>query len=109
MVNENYYQAKLTQTLKKRFPGCIVTKGKASQMQGIPDLCVQMPGIPFYAMLECKRSSTDPHRPNQDYYIDMYKQWGVYASFVYPENEKEVLDGLAQAYEAARTACDSKS
>lgn len=104
MINENSYQAKLIKKLNARFPGCIITKGQSAKVQGIPDLRVDLPGVPFYAMLEAKKNSSAHHQPNQDYYIDTYNSWGVFAAFVYPENEEEVLNGLAQAYEAARTA-----
>lgn len=111
MRNENSYQASLVKRIKKRWPHCIVTKGNSHQIQGIPDLRIDLPtnGVPFYAVLECKRSANEPRQPNQSYYIDTYRAWGAYSAIIYPENEKEVLDGLAQAYEAARAARGSQS
>jgi hypothetical protein len=52
-----------------------------------------------WAILEAKRSKNEKHRPNQDYYIDMFGEWS-YASFVYPENEEEVLNELERALES---------
>jgi hypothetical protein len=44
-----------------------------------------------YACLEVKRNGTASHRPNQDYYILKITNDGGYASFIYPENEEDVL------------------
>lgn len=91
------FQEKLIKSLKERFPGCVVMKNDSSYIQGIPDLTV------FYkdkwAALECKRSEKAPHRPNQDYYISMLDEMS-FARFVWPENEKEILDELQSAFEA---------
>lgn len=107
-MTEAAYQAKLVKKITKRFPGCIITKGQSSKVQGIPDLRIDLPGVPFYAMLEVKIGEFAHRQPNQEYYIDMYRSWGVYADIIHPGNEEEVLNGLEQAYETYRTACYTK-
>ena len=65
---ERNFQAKLKKELKEMFPGCIVTKNDANDIQGLPDLTI------FYkdkwATLECKKSANERKRPNQEYYVD---------------------------------------
>lgn len=94
---ESDFQKKLKNELKRRLPGCIVIKNDPTCIQGIPDLTV------FYenkwATLEVKRSRTEVHRPNQDYYVDRMNSMS-FSSFVYPENFKEVLDALERSFKA---------
>lgn len=94
MKNENAYQAELIKRIENLIPGCVVLKNDPNYIQGIPDLLILYRDK--WAMLEVKRSAKDKHRPNQDYYIDMFGEW-VYAAFVFPENEEEIL------YELQRT------
>lgn len=91
------FQEKFIKSLKERFPGCVVMKNDSSYIQGIPDLTVFYKGK--WAAFECKRSEKAPHRPNQDYYISMLDEMS-FARFVWPENEKEILDELQSAFEA---------
>ena len=92
---ETKFQKSLIDELKALFPGCIVLKNDSAYIQGIPDLSV------FYknkwAMLECKRSQDESHRPNQDYYVELTNNMS-FARFIYPENKMEVLDELQQAF-----------
>ena len=37
---ESSFQGQLIKELKKKFPGCIVTKNDSSYIQGIPDLTI---------------------------------------------------------------------
>ena len=37
---ERNFQAKLKKELKEMFPGCIVTKNDANDIQGLPDLTI---------------------------------------------------------------------
>ena len=94
---ERDFQAKLIKELKELFPGCIVLKNDSSYLQGIPDLSI------FYedkwAMLECKRSSTVSHRPNQEYYVDLTNKMS-FSRFISPENKEEVLHELQQAFQS---------
>lgn len=92
-MKERDYQARLIKKVKERFPDCIVLKNDANYLQGIPDLVI-FEGR-NWAALETKRSSSATHRPNQDYYVN--KMNGMsFASFIFPENEEEVLNGLEQ-------------
>lgn len=97
---EPEYQAHVIETLKKMFPGSLVKKIEAPP-QGIPDVWI------FHtsgksAFLECKRSKDEPHRPNQDLYVERYNKQGAFASFIFPENEEEVLNDLQRALESGR-------
>ena len=91
-ILEATYQGDLKAKIRKMIPGAIVLKNDPNDIQGIPDLEVHYKNQ--YAMLEVKVSETASHRPNQDYYIEMYQGWGVFAEFIYPENEEEVLNAL---------------
>lgn len=101
MKKESSFQASLIRKLKKRFPDCVVLKTDPNYIQGFPDLLVL--NNKKWAALECKRESGASHQPNQDYYIGRLGKMG-YASFVYPENEKEVLDGIQQAFQSGGPA-----
>lgn len=99
MKKESQFQSALIKELKKIFPGCMVLKNDSSYYQGIPDLLVLYKDR--WAMLECKRSENSSHRPNQDYYIEKFGEMS-FASFISPENKKEVLDELQQALQSRR-------
>ena len=98
---ESQYQAKLIKELGRRFPGCLVLKNDTDYLQGIPDLTVLYG--PFWAMLEVKASSKAPEQPNQRYYVDSANSMS-FASFIFPENEKEVLDALQLAFQSGWAA-----
>lgn len=93
---EREYQKKLIDKLSNMFQGCLILKNDSSYIQGIPDLSVLYKNK--FALLEVKKSSKENIQPNQQYYIDIAKDNGAFASFVYPENEKEVLNGLTQYF-----------
>lgn len=99
MKRESAFQSALIKELQEIFPGCMVLKNDSSYYQGIPDLLVLYNDT--WAMLECKRCVTAKHQPNQDYYIKKFGKMS-YASFISPENKKEVLDELQQAFESGR-------
>lgn len=91
---ESTFQKQLIQTIKKRLPGCIVTKFKPDGITGFPDLII------FYndrwALLEVKRDATASHQPNQDYWVNKLNDMS-FAAFIYPENKEEVLDVMEEA------------
>lgn len=93
-MRENQFQSKLIKRIKKELPGSMVLKNDPTYLQGVPDLIVLYGSK--WGMLECKRSATASHQPNQDYYVDKLGAMS-FASFICPENEKEVLDGLYKA------------
>lgn len=100
-AKESKFQAKLIKKLQAMFPGCIVVKNDPNYIQGIPDLLILYNDT--WAALECKRSSTATHRPNQDYYVAKMKEMS-YAAFIYPENEEEILNELQQTFKPCRIA-----
>lgn len=91
---ERDYQSKLIKKIKELLPGCIVIKNDPGYIQGIPDLTIFHGSK--WATLECKRSGKAKHQPNQDYYVGVMNKMS-FSSFIFPENEKEVLDELQSA------------
>jgi len=94
-MRENRFQAELIREIKKRLPGAVVLKNDPNYIQGIPDLIVLYRDK--WAALECKKSKTESHQPNQDYYVETMGEMS-YAAFIYPENREEVLHELQQAF-----------
>lgn len=92
---ERDYQKKLITKLKKIFPGCVVLKNDAQLKQGIPDLLILFKDK--WAALEVKKSETASHRPNQDYNVERMANMS-YASFIFPENEEQVLKELEEVF-----------
>lgn len=106
MVNENQFQADLIKELKLIFPGCIVLKNDAAQIQGIPDLIILYKN--HWGALECKKTENASRRPNQEYYVKMMDRMS-FARFIYPENKEEVLHDIQQAFKFNRATCISGS
>lgn len=98
-MRESAYQTKLIKKLNRMFPGCIILKNNPQQIQGIPDLVILFKNC--WAALEIKKSSTAESRPNQKYYVEQMQEMS-FASFIYPENEDEVLNELQLAFGAIR-------
>lgn len=96
-MKENAFQSKLIKELKALFPGCMVLKNDPNYIQGIPDLSILYKDK--WALLECKKSPTEIHQPNQDIYIEQANQMS-FARFIYPENKTEVLNELQQAFQS---------
>ena len=96
---ERDYQAKLIKKLRRLFHGCFILKNDTDYLQGVPDLLVLYKNM--WAMLEVKPHVNADQEPNQGYYIDQLDQMS-FAAFIYPENEKEVLDDLQQAFKSGR-------
>lgn len=105
-MTENVYQAKLIKKLHVRFPGCIVSKMDTSYRQGFPDLLILWKN--YWAVLEVKPSASASSQPNQDYYIEQLGRMS-FAAYIYPENEREVLDALQQAFKPSRRTRISQS
>ena len=91
---ENLYQRAFIKRLKKEFPGSIILKNDPNYIQGIPDLLLLIDDRWF--AFEVKRSSSAPHRPNQDYYVNRMNEMSA-AYYVYPENEDEVIDEILRS------------
>ena len=103
---ESRFQSGLIKELKEKFPGCIVLKNDADYKQGIPDLLVLHENK--WAALECKKSANAKHQPNQDYYVGKMNEMS-FASFICPENKKEVLHELELAFKSTGEACSLQS
>lgn len=101
-MQESDYQAGLIKRIKRRFPGCDVLKNDSGYRQGIPDLSIFFPDG-RWAWLEVKLTATSRHEPNQDYYI-RWANDAFFGAFIFPENEKEVLDDLEQTFGFGRPA-----
>ena len=91
---ESDFQGELIKKIKEKFPGCMVLKNDPTYIQGIPDLLILHNDK--WAALECKKSGTSKVRPNQPYYVNKMNDMS-YASFIYPENEEEVLNEIQSA------------
>lgn len=96
---ENRFKTALVNDLENLFPGCIILHMDPNEIQGIPDLLILYKNK--WAALEGKRFAKAPHRPNQEYYVDLMNRMS-YASFIYPENKEEVLDELQHTFRTAR-------
>lgn len=91
---ESDFQKKLKDELKERFPGCYVLKNDPTGIQGIPDLTILYKNK--WATLEVKRSRTEVHQPNQDFYVEQMNSMS-FSSFIFPENKEEVLNALERS------------
>ena len=99
-MKEAQYQALLIKRIQAIFPGCLVEKNDAVVTPGVPDLRISWRGR--YGYLEVKASATASLRPNQQYYVDKYREEHGFAEFIFPENEVEVLRALQQSLEHGR-------
>lgn len=97
MALENQFQSKLKKTLKEMFPGCMVFKMDTRDNPGVPDLLILYKDK--WATLECKRGGNATKQPRQPYYVDKMNQMS-FSAFIFPENQKEVLDDLRRAFGA---------
>jgi len=105
---ERTYQGRLIKKLNRMFPGCVVLKNDSGYQQGIPDLVVFFGNQ--YAMLEVKpRQPRGPEdfEPNQEYFIALFDDMS-FGACIYPENERDVLHDLQQAFGARRPALVSQ-
>lgn len=93
---EREFQSRLIKKIKKKFDGCMVVKLDANYTQGIPDLLVLFKDK--WAALEVKKDKNAKHQPNQDYYVRKMNRMS-FSRFIFPENEKEVLDDLQRAFQ----------
>jgi len=101
---ERTYQTRLIKKLYRAFPGCVVLKNDSGYQQGIPDLSIFY-GI-HWAWLEVKPKrplGPEDYEVNQEYFIDLASQMS-FGACIYPENEKEVLHALQQAFRSRRPA-----
>lgn len=90
---ESGFQDRLRKELEELFPGCWIFK--MDQIQGIPDLLILYKDK--WALLENKRGAKATHRPNQDYYVDLFNK-SSFSRFIFPENKDEVLKELTKFF-----------
>ena len=99
---ESRFQHEVIRELEERLPGCVVMKNATGLKDGFPDISVYHGN--HWAMLECKRSEGESHRPNQDWWVDHLNEMS-FASFIYPENRQvvmqQVVNYLSEAEQAA--------
>jgi hypothetical protein len=105
MALESRFKAELIAEIERRFPGAVVLKTDANQIQGIPDQLILYGDR--WAAFEAKRSEFAPHRPNQDYYVSLFNDMS-YAAFVNPHNMEVFLNELQQALRPRRSTRFSK-
>lgn len=96
IMRESDFQKTLIARIYEEWPQAIVLKNDSSHVQGIPDLVIFYRNK--YAMLEVKKSPSATLQSNQDYYIDLFEQWGAFAAFVYPENFEYVINDLKRYF-----------
>lgn len=90
------YKVKLKKKLRVMFPGCLIQDQDPNiTHQGILDMLILWED--HWGMLEVKASKNSPHQPNQDYWVNFYNEQS-FASFIYPENEEEVLNALQRSF-----------
>ena len=94
-MREPQYQSKLIRKLRAMFPGCVILKNDPSYLQGVPDILILFG--PTWAMLEVKLTGDSSFQPNQEHYIGLLDEMS-FASFINPENERDVLDDLQHAF-----------
>ena len=99
-MGETTYKTQLVNKLRDRFPGAVIIKTNPSnQLSGFPDLLILYKSR--WAALETKKSSKDRQGQNQIWWaIELNKM--SFASFIYPEVEREVLNELQRALKPCR-------
>lgn len=80
---------RLQGVLMMRYGRCLIMKNDPTFKQGMPDQIVIVE--PFHVFLEYKRSKSESHRPNQDYYVNLFNKQGGYAAFIYPDIEQQIF------------------
>ena len=88
---ENKFKTSLVKEIKQRLPGAMIFHLNPNETQGAPDLLI-LYGDKWFA-LEGKQNANAPHRPNQDYYVDILNRMS-YAAFIYPENKEDILNEI---------------
>lgn len=99
-ILESKFQHYLIEKLKDELPGVIILKNDSEYIQGFPDLLILY--NENWAALETKPHKNASIQPNQDFWIENLSRMS-FASFIYPENEKEILDELYKTLRARRS------
>ena len=101
MSRESGFQASFIRHLRELFPDAIILKNDANYLQGVPDILVLIG--PRWCAFECKMRPTSPQEANQGYYVTLMNEMS-FATFVWPGNEKDILDELQRAFKPRRAA-----
>ena len=94
-MTEAEYQAQLIKKIGELFPGSVVLKNDSGYQQGMPDLTILY--LDMWAMLEVKASPKAGLQPNQQFLVEQLDAMS-FAAFIYPDNERDVLNALQQAF-----------
>lgn len=92
---ENRFKTELVRKIRSMFSGCFIFHLDPLEIQGIPDLLILYKDK--WAALEVKKNEHSSHRPNQDFYVELFNKMS-YAAFIYPENEEIILNELQQTF-----------
>lgn len=97
---ESEYQEQFLDKVRALLPKsknreCKITKNDPGYIQGIPDWSIYYGKL--YVILEIKRTKNAHRQPNQAYYVNLFSRM-AYSSFVYPENEQQVLMELFEYF-----------
>jgi hypothetical protein len=99
MAGENRFEHHIIKKLRLAYPGAVIIKNYGNYLQGFPDRLILYG--PHWAAFEVKADYSSSHRPNQDFYIQKLNRMS-YASFIYPQNELEVLHAIQQTLRPGR-------
>jgi hypothetical protein len=99
MILESRFKADLIEEIEALYPGAIVLKTDANQIQGFPDNLILCDNK--WAAFEAKRDISASIRPNQKHYVQMLNSMS-YASFVFPQNKEKFLNELQQTFQSTR-------
>lgn len=105
-MRETQYQRDLIKRIRKLIPGCEIMRNDPRQLQGVPDILILYNRT--WAMLEVKLDDGSPVQPNQQHYVAKFGAMS-YASFINPDNEREVLYDLQRALGVRRPTRISQS
>lgn len=92
---ESDFEPEFIRELDEAMPGGLFIKGNSAMRQGFPDRLFLHEG--HWAAFEVKRDGKASKRPNQEHYIEELNEMS-YASFVTPENYKEVVREVQAAF-----------
>lgn len=99
---ESEFQSKLVKELQELIPDCLVLVKPGFYIGGFPDLMVLYKNQ--WVALECKRKKptrADDYEPNQEWWLAQLDEMG-FASVIYPENRKEILDEIFRTFGLSR-------
>ena len=102
IMTETEFKKKLVDELQQKYPEAIILKNDPNSIQGIPDITIFNGNK--WATLETKKSEKEPHRPNQDYYVDKMNKMS-FSAFIFPENKEEVLNDLERSFQTSSRRC----